>query len=189
LKWLEKQVRDLQQYRASFSAEQLNAPAVWGDPTGAGRTRLEAEAAAMRKLSPADQQQADTIGLESRNLERQAQVETRNKNVDEAARLRAKSRELAMKVREIQQAHMARTVPLILDAMATYELTNLQPGPAHRAMKAKRDPSFPNASTPNRIQLIAVMLSFGPRPAGAQLDWQTKTKESFDFAALAAMLQ
>ena len=32
----------------SFSAEQLNAPAVWGDPTGAGRTRLEAEAAAMR---------------------------------------------------------------------------------------------------------------------------------------------
>ncbi len=38
LKWLEKQVRDLQQYRASFTAEQLRAPAVWGDPTGAGRT-------------------------------------------------------------------------------------------------------------------------------------------------------
>ena len=60
VKWLEKQVRDLQQYRASFSAEQLRAPGVWGDPTGAGRKRLEAEAAAMRKLSPADQQQADT---------------------------------------------------------------------------------------------------------------------------------
>jgi len=190
LKWLEKQVRDLQQYRASFSAEQLRAPGVWGDPTGAGRKRLEAEAAAMRKLNPQDQQQADAIGLESRNLERQAQVETKNKNVDEAARLRARSRELAMKVREIQQAHVARTVPLILDAMATYDaLTNLQPGPADRAMKSKRDPSFPDASTPNRIQMISVLLSFGPRPVGAQLDWQTRTKESFDFAALAAMLQ
>ena len=94
-----------------------------------------------------------------------------------------------MKVREIQQAHMARTVPLILDAMATYDLTNLRPGPPDRAMKAKRDPSFPDPSTPNRIQVIAVMFSFGPRPTGAQLDWQTRTKESFDFAALAAMLQ
>ena len=68
-------------------AEQLRAPAVWGDPTGEGRKRLEAEAAAMRKLSAADQQQADALGLESRNLERQAQAETRNKNAEEAARL------------------------------------------------------------------------------------------------------
>jgi hypothetical protein len=189
LKWLEKQVRDLQQYRASFSAEQLRAPGVWGDPSGEGRNRLEAEAAAMRKLSPADQQQADAIGLESRNLERQAQAETKNKNTEEAARLRERSRALAVKVREINQAHMARTVPLIVDAMANYDLKNLQPGTADRAMKAKRDPSFPDMSAPNRIQVIAVMFSFGPKPAGALLDWQTKTKESFDFAALAAMLQ
>jgi hypothetical protein len=33
------------------------------------------------------------------------------------------------------------------------------------------------------------MFSFGPKPAGAQLEWQTKVKESFDFAALAAMLR
>jgi hypothetical protein len=44
-------------------------------------------------------------------------------------------------------------------------------------------------STPNRIQVIAVMFSFGPKPAGTQLEWQTKTKNSFDFAALAALLQ
>ena len=84
---------------------------------------------------------------------------------------------------------MARTVPLILDAMATYDLKNLQPGPADQAMRVKRDPAFPDTSAPNRIQVIAMMFSFGPKPAGAQLDWQTKTKESFDFAALAAMLQ
>ena len=189
LQWLEKQVRDYQQYRASFTAEQLRAPAVLGDPTGEGRKRLDAENAALRKLSAADQQQVDTIGLESRNLERQAQAETRNKNAEEAARLRARSRELALQVRAIQQAHQARTVPLILDAMAAFDLKNVQPGPADRAMKAKRDPSFRDPSAANRIQVIAVKFSFGPRPAGALLDWQTKTKESFDFAALAALLK
>jgi hypothetical protein len=36
IQWLEKQVRDLQQYRASFTAEQLRSPGVWGDPTREG---------------------------------------------------------------------------------------------------------------------------------------------------------
>ena len=187
--WLEKQVRDYQAYRASFTVEQLRAPAVLGDPTGEGRKRLDAEIAALRKLDPADQKQVDTLGLESRNLERQAQAETRNNNAEEAARLRVQSRELALKVREIQQAHTVRTVPLILDASANYELKNLQPGPAERAMRAKPDPTFPDPAAPNRIQMIAVLFSFGPKPTGAQLEWQTKTKETFDFAVLAAMLK
>lgn len=187
--WLEKQVRDYQQYRASFSAEQLRAPAVWGDPTGAGRRKQEAEAAALRNLTPEDQRRFDALGLESRTLERQAQAETRSKNTEEAARLRVRSRALAIEAREIRQAHMARVVPRIVDSLATYDLTNIQPGPAERAMKVKRDPGFPDMATPNRIQVIAVMFSFGPKPAGAQLEWQTKTKESFDFAALAAMLR
>lgn len=189
LQWLEKQVKDYEQYRASFTPDQLRAPGVWGDAGSDGRKRLEAEAAAMRKLSPADQQQVDTVGLESRNLERQAQVETKNKNADEAARLRARSRELGLKVREIQQAHVQKTAPLLIDAMATYDLKNLQPGPAERAMRVKRDPDFPDPKSPNRIQVITLMFSFGPKPTGAMLDWQTKTKEAFDFAALAALLQ
>jgi alpha-tubulin suppressor-like RCC1 family protein len=188
LQWLEKQVRDYQQYRASFTAAQLQEPGVWGDPTGAGRKRLEAEVAALRNLSVEDQQKADALGLESRTLERQAQAESRNKNVEEAARLRERSTALARDVRDIRQAHMARVTPLIIDAMASYDLTNLQPGPAERAMRAKPDPTFPNAATPNRVQVITVMLSFGPKPAGAQLDWQTKTIAAFDFSALAALL-
>jgi hypothetical protein len=187
--WLEKQVRDYQQYRASFSVAQLAGPAVWGDPTGAGRRAQEAEAAALRKLDPADQQRFDALGLESRRLERQAQAEARNQNAAEAARLRERSRALAIEARGIQQAHMARATPRILDSLAAFDLTNIQPGPAGRAMKVKRDPTFPDMSTPNRIQVIAVMFSFGPKPAGAQLEWQTKVKESFDFAALAAMLR
>jgi len=189
IQWAEKQVRDYQQYRASFTPEQLRAPAVWGDPNGDSRKRLEAEIAELRKLSPADQQQADAIGLESRNLERQAQAEVRNKNAEEAARLRERSRELALKVREIRDAHQRRSVPLILDASATYDLKNIQPGPAERAMRVKRDPAFPDTSSPNRIQLIAVMLSFGPKPSGAMRDWQNKVKDAFDVTTLAALLR
>lgn len=189
IQWLEKQVRDYQQYRAMFSVEQLGAPAVWSDPSGEGRKRLEAEIAAMRALSPEDQKQVDALGLESRNLERQAQAETRNKNADEAARLRKRSNELGLQVRDIRQAHMTRVAPLIVDAMATYDLRNLQPGAAERAMRVKPDPAFPARVPGNPIQVVSVMFSFGPKPSGAQLDWQTKTKEAFDFAALAALLQ
>jgi hypothetical protein len=53
----------------------------------------------------------------------------------------------------------------------------------------KRDPAFPDTAAPNRVQVIAVMLSFGPKPAGAQLDWKTKVAESLDLAALAALLR
>ena len=156
VKWLEKQVRDYQQYRASFSAEQLRGPAVWADPTNEGRTRLENEARALRKLSAEDEKRAAVGGPVAR---------------------------------EIRQAHMARVTPLIVDAIANYDLKNIQPGPAERATKVKGDPSFPDMSTPNRIQVIAITFSFGPKPTGAVLEWQTKTKETFDFAALAALLQ
>jgi hypothetical protein len=89
LQWLEKQVRDYQEYRASFTTEQLRAPGVWGDPSGDGRKRLDAEVAAMRNLSADDQRQVDALGLESRNLGRQAQAATTNANPGEAAQLRA----------------------------------------------------------------------------------------------------
>jgi hypothetical protein len=44
VEWLEKQVRDYQHYRASFSAEQLKAPAVWGNPGDRGDVLLRSEA-------------------------------------------------------------------------------------------------------------------------------------------------
>ena len=83
----------------------------------------------------------------------------------------------------------ARSAPLTIDRMAMYDLTNLRPGPADRALRAKPDPAFPDVSSPNRIQVVAVMLSFGPKPTGVQLDWQIRVKETFDFVALAAMVR
>jgi alpha-tubulin suppressor-like RCC1 family protein len=145
LPWLQKQVDDYDAYRASFTAEQLRGPAVWGDPTGTGKKRLDAELAAMR-----------------------GQVPT---------------------AREARQAHMARVAPRLLEAMADFDLKNIQPGPAERAMHVKPDPTFPDPKSPNRIQVVAVRLSFGPKPAGAQADWQSKATAAFDLAALAALLQ
>jgi hypothetical protein len=175
-------------YRASFSPEQLRAPAVWGDPTGAGRKQLEAETAALRNLSAADQQRADALGLESRTLDRQAQAAAKAGDAAEAERLRARSRALAIEIRGIRQAHMERAAPRIVDAIATYDLRNLRPGEVQDAMRAKPDPAFPDMKTPNRVQVIAVTFSFGPKPAGAQLEWRNKVIETFDFSGLAALL-
>ena len=189
LEWLEKQVKDYRDYRASFSADQLRAPGVWGDPTGAGRKRLDADIAAMRNLSVEDQRRFDALGLESRTLERQAQAETRAGNAAEATRLRERSRALGLQAREIQRSHMTRVSGRIVDALATYDLTNLRSGAAADAMRVKANPVLPDPAQANRIQMIAILFSFGPKPAGSQLDWQTKVKESFDFAALAALLR
>jgi alpha-tubulin suppressor-like RCC1 family protein len=144
IRWLEKQVKDYEAYRASFTPEQLKAPAVPGDPTGAKRRQLDADIAAARG-NPAPG--------------------------------------------ERRQAFLARTGAMAIDMLATFELQNIRPGDAAQAMKVKPDPAFPDYAAPNRIQVIAVLFSFGPQPDGAQLDWQTKVKESFDFARLAALLR
>ena len=188
---LEKQIADFKKYRASFSAAELAAPAVWGDPTGEGKKKQEADTAALRTLTPDEQKQADDWGRESRALERQAQVEaSTNKNPVEAARLRAESNALGLKIRALRAAHMERVAPLISDVIAQYNLTNLRPGDRTRAMAFKADPRFPNYAEPNRIQMIAVAFSMdsAPKPTPRSL-WQQKVKETFDFAALAALLK
>ena len=133
---LEQQVKDYEEYRASFSAEQLRAPAVWGDVSGEGKRRLDAEIAALR------------------------------------------------------QSGREKAAPLIAIATAKYDLTNLQPGTADRAMRVKPDPTFPDTSTPDRIQLIAITFSQDPDPRQVERRaWQQRVKETFDYAALAALLK
>lgn len=189
---LEKQLGDLKAYRASFTPAQLRAPAVWGDPSGDGRRQLDVRAGAMRALPSELQQQADTLGRESRDLERQAQAETRNQNPEAATRLRARSAELALKVRAIRDAHMEAVTPLILDALAQYDLTNLRPGAAAQAISVKPDPAVVAsiAADPNRIQIIALAFSEDPDPKKAERRaWQARFKQSFDYASLAALLR
>ena len=159
---LEKQIDDLRKYRATFTAAQLAAPAVPGDPTGEARRKMEAETAALRALSAADQQQVNDLTRQGR----------------------------AAEVRAVRAAHMERVSPLISDALAQYQLVSLKPGDRDRAIAFKPDPSFPNYAEPNRIQLITVMFSQDPDPKQTvRRAWQQKAKETFDFAALAALLK
>jgi len=187
---LERQVAEYRRYRDSQSADALRSPAVWGDPTGEGKKSLERRLAELRALSPADQQQVDALTQQGRALERQAQAEAARKNAAEAARLRADANALGLRARSIRQAHMERASPLIAEALASYDLTNLQAGPAERAIAVKPDPAFPDFKDPNRIQMIAILFSLDPNTRNVdRRAWQQRVKDTFDYAALAALLK
>ncbi len=159
---LEKQVKDYEAYRASFTAAQLAEPAVWGDTSGEGKRKLDAEIAALQRLSPEEQREMDTLNREKR----------------------------AADARNVRQRHMERASPLMSDATAQYDLTNIKPGPADRAIGVKPDPSFPDPKQPNRIQAIAIIFSEDPDPKQVERRaWQQKVKDTFDFAALAALIK
>lgn len=187
----EKQVRDCREYRASFSSAQLQMAAVSGDPSGDGKRQLNTRLAQLQAFSPEEQRQIDDLSRESNAAGRQAQVEaTTNHNAAEAARLRAHANDLANQVRALRQAHIDSTSPLVADANAQYQLMSLEPGDAAHAISVKRDPAFPDTTTPNRVQVVTVAFFFTTDPRDTTLfAWGQRTKESFDFAALAALLR
>ena len=187
----QKQLDDLRKYRASFAAAQLASPAMWTDPTEAGKKEIEARVTAISKLDPAEQKQVDEWGSASRALERQAAVEaTKNKNQEEATRLRTQANELAIKVRELKKAHQERVQPQIDDLRALYAMTNLKPGTNETAMGYKPDPKFPDRSKPAEIQVMMVGFFFKAEQnkVTPRSIWRDKSKEGLDFAALAKLL-
>ena len=185
---LQGHLRALREYRASFTAAQLDAPAVWMDKSGDGQKRLDAKLAALQQLPPDEQQQVDALGRESRDLERQARAE---KDPGAAAQLRERSNALALKVRAIRKAHTDKAYFLIQDASADFELTNLKPGTKEDAMAFKPDPAFPDFRDPFRPQLIMVNFwsKSDPKDQSPRTQWLRRARESFDFAAVAALLR
>ena len=94
------------------------------------------------------------------------------------------------KARAIRQTHMERAAPLITEAMASYDLANLKAGPAERAIGVKPDPTFPDFKDPNRIQMIAITFSEDPDSKNVERRaWQQRVKDTFDYAALAALVK
>ncbi len=189
---LQGQLTALRAYRASFTAAQLNAPAVWADKSGDGRKRLDAQIADLQKLSASEQTEVDGLGRDARALEREAQVEQNvNKNAAAAATLRDKSNALALRARQIRQTHTKSAFFLIQDATAAYELKNLSPGDAKDAMAFKPDPAFPDRTDPFRPQVI--MLAFwsksDPKDSSPRTSWLRQARETFDFSGLAALLR
>ena len=54
----------------------------------------------------------------------------------------------------------------------------------------KPDPSFPDVTAPNRIQVIAIRFSRDPDPKQTvRRAWQQRAKETFDYAALGALVK
>lgn len=86
----------------------------------------------------------------------------------------------------VRNAHREVVGPAIRDAMAEYEIGFLKPGPAAQAVAYKPDPTFPDMKQPDRLQLIALLFSEDRRKQRGP--WMQAAKESFDFQALAAML-
>jgi hypothetical protein len=185
---LQGHLKAVRGYRASFSQADLNAPAVWADKTGEAKRRLDAQIVEFQKLTPDDQLQADTLGRQSRDLERQARTE---KDSAAAAKLRDRSTALALRVREIRQAHTDRAFFQIQAARAAFDLANLKPGPPDQAMTFKPDPTFPDFRDPFRPQLIMVNFwsKSDPKDNSPRTLWLRKAKETFDFAALEALLR
>jgi hypothetical protein len=185
-------LKAVQDYRASFSPQGLDSPAVWTDKSGDARKRLDAHIADLQKLTAEEQQEVDQLGRQARDLERQARVEANtNKNAAAAAELRERSNALAMRVREIRKAHIDNAFFLIQDARADYELTHLKPGASDDAMAFKPDPAFPDFTDPFRPQSIIVTFwsKSDPKDDSARTMWLRNAKATFDFAALAALLR
>jgi hypothetical protein len=80
---------------------------------------------------------------------------------------------------------------LIQDARAEFALVNLRPGPPDKAMAYKPDPTFPDFRDPFRPQLIMVNFwsKSDPKDDSPRTVWLRRARETFDFAALAAMLR
>ena len=185
---LEGHLKALRAYRASFTAAQLDSPAVWMDKSREGQKRLDSQIAAFQQLTPDEQQQVDTLGRESRDLDRQARTE---KDASAAAQLRERSNALALKARAIRKAHTDKAFFLIQDARADYDLTNVKPGSKDDAMAFKPDPAFPDFTDPFRPQVILVNFwsKSDPKDNSPRTLWLRHARETFDFAAVAALLR
>ncbi|HEU5135797.1 MAG TPA: hypothetical protein VFU13_11680 [Steroidobacteraceae bacterium] len=181
---LEKELDDYRKYRASFSAQELSRPATWSDASGADKRELDARIANMKLLPPADQQNYDAWTRESRDLDRQARALDKTSK-EQAAQLRAKSSELALRARELRKVHEERSVDPVLYAMSEYEIGHIKPGTSETAMAFKEDPTFLDANS-TRIKLITVKVGFS-EGSGTDL-WMQRTRESIDWSILAGLL-
>lgn len=189
---LTKLLSEYRAYQASFTAQQLAMPAVWGDSNGSARQAMEAQIAELQELSADEQERAGEIREHSRTLEREAAA---SNNEVAALQFRTQAMDLLQDADQIRKDHRERAVLEEEALRGAYELTNLKPGPAEHALAYKMDPTVPNRSQPGKIHVIVVSTSTSAeedilqRPEqAARKAWLDQVKESIDYAALAALL-
>lgn len=123
----------------------------------------------------------DTDGAGKRRLDALVR-ELNTLSPDEEQLIRSRARPAVA----VRNAHRDRVAPRLHDAMAEYDIAHLKPGAAAQALAFKPDPALPNMQQPERLQLIVVTFSEDPRKQRGP--WMKAARDSFDFAALAAML-
>lgn len=188
LRQLEKAVAEVKRYRAAYTPEQLAAPAQWTDRDGAGRKAMETRIRELNAVPAREQQEIEALNQQNRALTKQMNDANRAKNAEEAERLRAQIAELTRKARTIRQRHMERTNNERADLQQDYELAWLKPGDKANMLAFKVDPSFPDRKDVTRPQVITVTF-YGKKSADGNGAWQKSMMESFDYAALAALLR
>jgi hypothetical protein len=156
---LQRHLKAVRDYRASFSETQLNAPAVWMDTSREGQRRLDARIVELQRL-PADQQKlADTLGGARAREIRQAHLEQASFLIQDAradydlTNLRPGAKEQAMA---------------------------FKPDPSF--------PDFKDPFRPQLIA-IAFWSKSDPKDNSPRTLWLRKARETFDFAALAGLLR
>jgi hypothetical protein len=189
---LTKLLSEYRAYQASFTAQQLAMPAVWGDSNGSARQAMEAQIAELQELSADEQERAGALREQSRDLEREAMASDKEAV---ALRLRTQGMDLLQDADHIRNSHRERAALEEETLRDAYELTNLKPGPAEHALAYKMDPTIPNPSQPGKIHVIVVSTStlaeedILQRPEqAARKAWLERVKESIDYTALAALL-
>ena len=189
---LTKLLNEYRAYRASFTAQQLAMPAVWGDSNDLARQAMEAQIAELEELSADEQERAGEIREHSRTLEREAAA---SNNEVAAIQFRTQAMDLLQDADQIRKDHRERAALEEEALRAAYELTNLKPGPAEHALAYKMDPTFPDRRQPGKIQAIVLSAltlaeeDILQRPEqAARKAWLDRVKESIDYAALAALL-
>jgi hypothetical protein len=186
----QREVEALRAYRASFSAEELRAAWVEGDPNGPEKRQLDARIRGLETLPPGEQAQVNALSARIRAL--QLQARTRGVQPQEAARLRNEANDLLNQGAAIRAAHQARVQSERLALLADSQRILIRPGDASRSRHFKDDPTFFDKSDPSRIRMIVVHFIAGSSRAtsGAQAKaWMDKVESTFDYAALKALIR
>jgi hypothetical protein len=77
----------------------------------------------------------------------------------------------------------------VLTGLAFFATRDRQPAAA-ADFADQGQPFFPDFKDPNRIQMIAIVFSVDPDPKNVERRaWQQRVKDTFDYAALAALLK
>lgn len=187
---LQRQIRALGAYRASFSSDDLRAAWVHHGPRGREAQELEARVKAIEALSPEDQAQVNDLGTRARALQRQAL--TRGTAPEEATRLRTEANTLLQQASTIAFAQRTRVRPQVMEVRNDFAMKSNRPGAGADASGLKDDLTFWDASDPNRIQLITVDFSSSDSRAvtAKQAEaWMNKVEATFDYTALKALVR